>query len=334
MIEKTGYKVAVLGAGPAGLQAAQYLAERGHEIYVYDRLPEAGGMMMFAIPSRRIPKDRIRERVRQLEKLGVNFILRTKVQDDSYRVEGDELAENIINMRTIVDRYDAVLICTGAWKSRMLGIEGENTVGVYPALEYILNIRLRELGYQYRDLEIGNRVIVVGAGRTAVDVVEELCMQKKEVVLVYRRRLSESRAYRDFLKILSKYGSSIKILEERNPIKIISRRGKVCGVEIGKVVRRGDKFEVDTSNTEFVECDSIIEAIGEIPTPPISEKSARELGIEIRNSKIAVNEEFRTGNEKIFAAGDVVLGPSSIGQAIGTGLKAAKSIDKYLRERK
>jgi len=330
--EKTGFKIAILGAGPAGLQAAQYLVERGYEVHVYDRLPEPGGMMMFAIPSRRIPKDRIRSRVRELERKGVQFILKTKIQDGYSKIEGDNLVENIVSIREIISKYDSILICTGAWKSRMLNIEGENSVGVYPALEYILNIRLKELGYIDREPDVGDRVVVIGAGRTAVDVVEELCLRNREVVLIYRRKISESRAYREFLKLLNKY--NIKVLEERQPLKILVNRGRVSGLEFCKVKREGDKFILDTSNIETVECDTVIEAIGEIPTPPISENIAKELGIEIRDGRIVVDSEYRTGNEKIFAAGDVVLGPSSIGQAVGSGLKAAQSIDKYLRAKR
>ena len=332
MTEKTGFKIAILGAGPAGLQAAQYLVERGYEVHVYDRLPEPGGMMMFAIPSRRIPKDRIRSRVRELERKGVQFILKTKIQDGYSKIEGDNLVENIVSIREIISKYDSILICTGAWKSRMLNIEGENSVGVYPALEYILNIRLKELGYIDREPDVGDRVVVIGAGRTAVDVVEELCLRNREVVLIYRRKISESRAYREFLKLLNKY--NIKVLEERQPLKILVNRGRVSGLEFCKVKREGDKFILDTSNIETIECDTVIEAIGEIPTPPISENIAKELGIEIRDGRIVVDSEYRTGNEKIFAAGDVVLGPSSIGQAVGSGLKAAQSIDKYLRAKR
>jgi len=330
--EKTGFKIAILGAGPAGLQAAQYLVERGYEVHVYDRLPEPGGMMMFAIPSRRIPKDRIRGRVRELERKGVQFILKTKIQDGYSKIEGDDLVENIVSIREIISKYDSILICTGAWKSRMLNIEGENSVGVYPALEYILNIRLKELGYVDREPDVGNRVVVIGAGRTAVDVVEELCLRNREVILIYRRKISESRAYREFLKLLNKY--NIKVLEERQPLKILVNRGRVSGLEFCKVKREGDKFILDTSNIETIECDTVIEAIGEIPTPPINENIAKELGIEIRDGRIVVDSEYRTGNEKIFAAGDVVLGPSSIGQAVGSGLKAAQSIDKYLRAKR
>ncbi len=332
MTEKTGFKIAILGAGPAGLQAAQYLVERGYEVHVYDRLPEPGGMMMFAIPSRRIPKDRIRGRVRELERKGVQFILKTKIQDGYSKIEGDDLVENIVSIREIISKYDSILICTGAWKSRMLNIEGENSVGVYPALEYILNIRLKELGYVDREPDVGNRVVVIGAGRTAVDVVEELCLRNREVILIYRRKISESRAYREFLKLLNKY--NIKVLEERQPLKILVNRGRVSGLEFCKVKREGDKFILDTSNIETIECDTVIEAIGEIPTPPINENIAKELGIEIRDGRIVVDSEYRTGNEKIFAAGDVVLGPSSIGQAVGSGLKAAQSIDKYLRAKR
>ncbi len=330
-MEKLGHRVAILGAGPAGLQAADYLSSRGIEVHVYDRLPEIGGMMMFAIPERRIPKKRLINRRIELEKRGVTFNLGTKVQEGNVKCEGDELVSRVISLRELIDKYDALLICTGAWRSRMLGIEGENSSGVYPALEYIFRIRLRELGYISQEPDVGDRVVVVGAGRTAVDVVEELCMRNKKVILVYRRKLAESRAYRELSELVKKYG--IEVFEERNPTRIISNRGRVTGIEIGKVVRVGDRFQIDDKDRMILECDSVIEAIGEEPTPPIDEKIASTFNIDIERGRIKVDENFRTRNPKIYAAGDVVLGPSSIGQAVGTGLKAARSIELYLREK-
>ncbi|NPA23925.1 MAG: FAD-dependent oxidoreductase [Crenarchaeota archaeon] len=331
MVEKSGSKVAVLGSGPAGLQAAEYLSSRGVEVHVYDRLPQIGGMMMFAIPERRIPKKRILKRREELEKRGVVFNLGVKVQDGNVRCEGDEIARQRTGFRELLHKYDAVLICTGAWRSRMLRIEGEDSRGVYPALELIFRIRLKELGYVNEEPDLGHRAVVVGAGRTAVDVVEELCMRGINVALVYRRKLAESRAYRELAELVRRY--NIEVYEERNPVKIISNRGQVTGIEVCKVLRIGDKFTVDEKDRLVIDCDSVIEAIGEEPTPPIDEKVASEVGIEIEKGRIKVDEHFRTGNPKIYAAGDVVLGPSSIGQAVGTGLKAAKSIELYLREK-
>lgn len=330
-MEKLGRKVAILGSGPAGLQAADYLSSRGIEVHVYDRLPEIGGMMMFAIPERRVPKKRLIQRRIELEKRGVVFNLGIKVQEGNVKCEGDELASRVVSFRELVDKYDALLICTGAWRSRMLGIEGEDSSGVYPALEYIFKIRLRELGYVSQEPDVGDRVVVVGAGRTAVDVVEELCLRSKKVILVYRRKLSESRAYRELSELVRKY--NIELYEERNPTKIVTSRGKVTGIEVGKVVRVGDRFQIDEKDRIIIECDSVIEAIGEEPTPPVDEKVASMFNIDIDRGRIKVDENFRTRNPKIYAAGDVVLGPSSIGQAVGTGLKAAKSIELYLREK-
>ncbi|NPB01159.1 MAG: FAD-dependent oxidoreductase [Crenarchaeota archaeon] len=331
MMEKVGRKVAILGSGPAGLQAADYLSSRGVEVHVYDRLPEIGGMMMFAIPERRIPKKKLVQRRVELERRGVVFNLGVKVQEGEVRCEGDEIIRDVVSFRQLVDKYDALLICTGAWRSRMLGIEGEEGLGVYPALEFIFRIRLRELGYTSQEPDIGERVVVVGAGRTAVDVVEELCLRKRKVILIYRRRLAESRAYRELSELTRRY--SIEVFEERNPVKIIIDRGRVTGIEACKVVRVGDRFQIDEKDRVVIDCDSVIEAIGEEPTPPVDEKTAYMFNIEIERGKIKVDENFRTRNPKIYAAGDVVLGPSSIGQAVGTGLKAAKSIELYLREK-
>lgn len=330
-MQRTGFKIAILGAGPAGLTAARYLASQGHEVHIYDKMPMPGGLMMFAIPEKRIPKRRIREQVQELEKLGVVFNLGVKVQEGSREDVFDKLCRTVVSLREIVQKYDAVLIATGAWRCRKLGIEGENAQGVYTALPFIISLRLKELGILQDEPEIGNKVAVIGAGRTAVDVVDELASRGRQVVLIYRRRLAESRAYKELSEILSKYSNVIQILECYQPVKICTSRGKVTGIEVAPVRMIQDKMIVDTGNTLVVECDQVIEAIGEEPTPPVTEDAARVLNIELRGGKIVVNEQYQTTNEKIFAAGDVVLGPSSIGQAVKTGLEAARSIDKYLR---
>ncbi len=332
-MRRTGFKIAILGAGPAGLTAARYLASRGHEVHIYDKMPMPGGLMMFAIPEKRIPKRRIREQAQELERLGVVFNLGVKVQEGDREDVFDKLCKARVSLREIVQKYDAVLIATGAWRCRKLRIEGEDAQGVYTALSLIISLRLRELGLVQEELEIGNRVAVIGAGRTAVDVVEELVSRGRQVVLIYRRKLSESRAYRELSEILHKHADLIQVLECYQPVRICVSRGRVTGIEIAPVKIIQDKMVIDTDRTAVIDCDQVIEAIGEEPTPPMTEDSARALKIELKGGKIVVNERYQTANEKVFAAGDVVLGPSSIGQAVKTGLEAAKSIDMYLGQR-
>ncbi len=329
--ERTGLKVAIIGAGPAGLHAAGFLACRGYEVHVFDKLPEPGGLLIFGIPNRRVPKDRIRSATRELERLGVIFNLGIKIAGKRAVQEiGDEFVRNRLNVKDIVDRFDAVLITTGAWRSRRLGIEGEDSKLVYMALDYIFGIRLRELGYRDSEPEVREPVVVIGAGRTAVDVLEELCLRGLKVYLVYRRRLKDSRAYRELASLISRY--NIKVYELRQPTRILTSRGSVTGLELAPVTieSNGSVKVVSTYEREVIECGTVIEAIGEEPSPPLDEETAKELGIMLQRGRLQVNENYQTSNPKIFAAGDVILGPSSIGQATKTGLEAAKALDKYL----
>ncbi len=331
-LDKTGLKVAILGAGPAGLHAAGYLACRGHEVHVFDKLPEPGGLLIFGIPDRRIPKDRVRSSVRELEKVGVIFNTGVKIVGKKVSPEvGDLLARTSINIREIVERFDAVMITTGAWRCRKLGVEGEDSRYVYTALDFIFNIRLRELGYSESEPEVREPVAVVGAGRTAVDVLEELCIRGLKTYIVYRRRLQDSRAYRELSRLVTRY--NIKVYELRQPLRILSSRGAVTGIELAPVLIDSDgKLRVATERErEVLECGTVIEAIGEEPSPPLDEETARDLGVSLVGGRILVNENHQSTNPKIFAAGDVVLGPSSIGQATKTGLAAARALDSFLR---
>lgn len=162
--EPTGKKVAIIGAGPAGLSAAGYLVCQGHEVHVYDKLPEPGGLMLFGIPEFRIPIYRVRKGYEELENVfEVKFFPKTKVAFGNGEEEGDEFVENVVNFNELVEKYDAVLIATGTWESWMPNIEGVDLEGVYPALDYLFKIKSAKLGHMSWD-EVppidGKRVMV------------------------------------------------------------------------------------------------------------------------------------------------------------------------------
>jgi len=190
--EPSGKKVAIIGAGPAGLAAAGYLACKGHEIDVYEKLPEPGGLMIFGIPEVRIPIERVRAGCKLLEeKFGVKFITRTKVVYGERHDEGDELLEKTVSLKELIEKYDAVLITTGTWRSRIPKIEGVELEGVYAALDYLYKLKAYRLGYLSKEHapEVKGRVVaVIGAGYSAVDaVIESLAVGAKKVYLLYRR---------------------------------------------------------------------------------------------------------------------------------------------------
>lgn len=337
----SGRRVAIVGAGPAGLTAACFLACSGASVDLYDKLPEGGGLMMFAIPEDRLDPKVVRRGVLELsEKYGVNFIYRTKVVSASrVRDEGDDLSSNEVGIADLVKTYDAVLIATGTWRSRNLGIPGEELRNVFKALELLFKIKAYKLGYIGRnevpDLS-GRRVAVVGAGLSAVDAASEAVrMGASEVYLLYRRTIKEAPAGEAEIRKLINLG--VKWVELVIPSRILGRGGSVSAIELvkcrlGELDESGRPKPVPIPGSEYsLDVDVVINSIGEIATPPVRDG---ELGIRLsRDGRIIINELHMSTGKGIFAAGDVVLGPSKIGRALKDGLEAAKSIANYLLER-
>ncbi len=333
-------KVAIIGGGPAGLSAAGFLVCQGYDVYVYEKNPLAGGLMLFAIPSERIPPENVLEGIEELkDKYNVNFITRTKIYGNSKprEEEGDKLVEKIISLKDIVDNHEAVLITTGTWQSRRLNCPGEKGPDVYTALEFLYELRIYEKGFVHHKPKLGNRVIVVGGGLSAVDAAfEALKSGAKEVIMAYRRTIKEAPAgVHEIRKLISK---GVKWMELISPKEIVRENGRVRAVvfqkmRLGEPDESGRRRPIPIPGSEVVlEADTVIEAIGEIPTPPFENGY---LGLKHDSKyRIIVDEHYRTSNPKVFAAGDVVSGPSMIGPAIRSGLFAAKSIHLYLSAKK
>ena len=169
----TGKKVAIIGAGPAGLGAAGVLLCNGHEVDVYDALPEPGGLLIIGIPAFRVPKEGVREGVKELAEAGARFFTSTFVYCGEKPHEHEALlfVKEFVNLEDIIKKYDAVVITTGTWRSRSLEIPGEDLPGVYKALDYLARIYANQLGYLPKEkvYPTGRKVLVVGAGLTAVD---------------------------------------------------------------------------------------------------------------------------------------------------------------------
>ncbi len=330
--------VAIVGAGPAGLAAAGYLSCQGYDVDVYDKLPYAGGLMMFAIPGYRIFPDNVVEGVEDLrDRLSVKFMFRVKVfaRNQERHDEGDDYVERTIALEELLERYNAILIATGTWRSRRLGIEGENAINVATALEYLYMWRLYEEGLSPREPPRGRRVVIIGAGLSAIDAAEKALEDGAEVYLTYRRTIAEAPAGE--YPIISLIRRGIRWIELVQPRRIVSVGGFARGVEfvrvrLGELDESGRPRPIAIEGSEFtIETDLVIAAVGEIPTPPFT----KFVGIETDGGgRIAVDKSYRTGIEKIFAAGDVVSGPTFIGRAFGCGLRTARSLDIYLATRR
>lgn len=329
-----GKRVAVVGAGPAGLSAAGYLACRNYEVDVYDKLPAPGGLMTFAIPKHRVSPERVLEGCRDLGgNFGVKFYLRRRVGSGSPRHEGDELATDSIALEDLVGEYSAVLVATGTWRSRRLNIPGEESRNVLSALEFLYRLRLAELGYAESGVRVSGRVVVVGAGLSAIDAAEEALMRgAEEVYLTYRRTIKEAPAGPYRIKELAQRG--VKFVELAQPTKILAEGGEAKAVEfvrmrLGEPDETGRPKPVPVPGTGFtLEADLVVAAVGELPTPPAgSDWLAKYLGAD---GRIMVERDYRVPETNVYAAGDVVSGPTKIGLAVDSALKAVRSLDSIL----
>jgi NADPH-dependent glutamate synthase beta chain and related oxidoreductases len=328
-------RIAIVGAGAAGLTAAGYFACRGYEIDVYDKLPYPGGMMAFAIPRTRIPIDEVAEGWRDLEQsFGVKFYLKTKVVAGEGFDEGEEFVERRVDLLEVSNSYDAVVVATGTWRSRRLGVEGEDARNVTTALSFLYTRRLAEMGLaKPRVFHNAKKAVVIGAGLSAVDAVEEcLSMGVSEVYLAYRRSAKEAPAGMHRIKELVARGA--KLVELAQPKRVVVENGYARAVEFLKVQlgppdETGRPRPVPIPGTEFtIEADLVIVAVGEVPTPPIY---AGELAKYVDPSgRLSVGSDYRVPGTNIFAVGDVVTGPSKIGLAIEHALKAVRAIDSVL----
>lgn len=312
-----GRVVGIIGAGPSGLAAAGYLSCMGYQVEVYDKLPKPGGLLLFGIPGHRVPRTRVAEGIRAMEReAGVNFHTQTKIccSAPMFEEEGDHFCKEVLGLRDMVTRHEAVIICTGSWKSRKLGIVGEDLPGVLSGLEFLFPIRAARYNapnVKAPDVK-GKHVAVVGAGHSAVDVVHSaIHLGAATVSLLYRRTAREAPCGSFEIERLKEIGA--QWLEKASPLKVL---GQNRAEELK--FSQGDDVRV-------IPADMVVTAIGEIATPPF----ARELGLEeVRKGE--VRWLHMTAIENVFVAGDALTGPSKIGKAVYSGLKAARSLSNWL----
>lgn len=313
-IEKTGQKVAIIGSGPAGLTAAHDLALLGHDVDVFEALPEAGGMLAVGIPAYRLPKEILRKEIAHIERLGVDIRTNVRVGDG-------------LSLADLKKDYQAVLIAVGAHRSRELNIPGEEAQGVIHSLDFL---RAINLGQKVR---IGKRVAVVGGGNTAIDAARTaLRLGATSVTIIYRRSLEEMPASEEEIKAAQDEGVEIMFLAA--PTRVITKEGRVSAMEcvrmaLGEPDESGRRRPVPIEGSEFtLDVDTVIPAIGQAPDLVF----ARALGLELyRWGTLVANERcLATNVDGIFAAGDAVTGPRTVVEAMAAGRKAAQYIHSYL----
>ena len=313
---KRDKKVAIIGAGPSGLSAANDLARMGYSVTIYETFLVLGGMLNVGIPRYRLPREVVSQAIEEVERLGVKILMGTPV--------GKEL-----NLEHLQKEFDAVYIAAGAHKAEKLGISGEELQGVIHGVTFMRMVNLGE------KLELGQRVAVVGGGNTAMDTARSsLRLGAKEVFIFYRRTKEEMPVDARELEQVEEEG--IKIHYLTSPIQVLSRDGiKVSGLRcirnrLGEPEKDGRRRPIPVEGSEFqIDIDLLIPAVSQ--SPDIS-FLPEEIGLEIsRWDRLAVNpESFETNVRGIFAGGDFVTGPRDVIRVIADGRRAALSIHSYL----
>lgn len=308
MKEATGKKVAVVGAGPAGLTAAYYLKKLGHDVTVFEEKPFAGGTPRFGIPEYRLPREIIEEEVNEIRAIGVEIKLNTKVNSV------DELKPG----------YDAVFVAAGTHKGTKLPMEGNDLEDVLVNVDFLRAASLHE------EIKLGDRVVVLGGGNVACDcagVARRLGASEVHMACLESRETMPAAA--DELAEVEKDGIQVHPAQTFN--KILSENGKVSGVEFSNVKsftfdeNRRAIIEKEENSEHVIPCDTVIFAVGQ--SPDLTDAFGIELG---RGNRVVVDENYATNVDGVFAAGDVVTGTASVIQAIAEARKAVFAMDKYL----
>jgi glutamate synthase (NADPH/NADH) small chain len=327
---KTGKKVAVIGSGPAGITVAGDLAKRGHEVTVFEAFHKAGGVLLYGIPEFRLSKDIVDYEIEQLQKLGVKIEYNWVV---GRTVDVDELLEE--------KGFDAVFIGVGAGLPKFLGIPGEDLSGVFSANEYLTRANLmRAFEFPKYDTPIipGKNVAVLGAGNVAMDAARTaLRLGAKSVKIVYRRTREESPSRHIELHHAEQEGVEFEFLT--SPLEFIgSAEGKLTGIscermELGEPDESGRRRPIPIKDSQFfLDCDLAIISIGTEANPLLTNTTE---GLELNewgNIK-ADPQTGKTTKDGVWAGGDITLGQATVILAMGTGRKAAQSIDEYLKSK-
>ncbi|HEV8193963.1 MAG TPA: FAD-dependent oxidoreductase [Ktedonobacterales bacterium] len=316
----TGKKVAIVGAGPAGLTCAYYLALLGHYCKVFDMMPQAGGMLRYGIPEYRLEKDQVDREFEGVWKLGVDAQYNVKLGKDF-------TVDDLFN-----EGFDAVYLAIGAWTSNELGLEGENLPGFVNAIAYLMD-KTRGLPQPVTD---ESEVVVVGGGFTAFDCTRTSLRLGARVHTVYRRGRKEMGATFEEVEDGESEGTDLQLYAA--PTRIVQENGRIVGVEfqrmkLGEPDASGRRRPVPIEGSEYViACNTLIPAIGQKPDKAVL---PAESGVNwTKHTTIETDPfNFMTGREGVFAGGDCVIGASTIIQCVAQGKLAARAIDAYMNRK-
>lgn len=324
---QNGHKVAVIGAGPAGLTCAGDLAKMGYDVTIFEALHQPGGVLVYGIPEFRLPKDKVvKEEVENVKSLGV-------------KVETNVIIGKSTTIDELMDKegFEAVFIGSGAGLPMFMGIPGEVSNGVFSANEYLTRSNLMKAFRDDHDtpIKMGKKVAVVGGGNVAMDAARTALRLGAEVHIVYRRSKAELPARAEEVHHAEEEGIIFDLL--CNPTEILAdENGWVKGMkcvrmELGEPDASGRRRPVEIPGSEFeIELDTVIMSLGTSPNPLISSTT---IGLDTNRRKciIADEENGKTTKEGVYAGGDAVTGAATVILAMGAGKAAAQGIDEFIK---
>ncbi len=326
----TGKKVAIIGAGPAGLTVAADLAKLGHEVVIFEALHLPGGVLVYGIPEFRLPKSIVYAEVEYIKKLGVDLKL-------GYLIGRTFTIPELLKERG----FDAVFIGTGAGLPQFLGVPGENLGGIYSANEFLIRVNLMK-AYAFPDydtpIRIGKHVAVIGGGNVAMDAARSaLRLGADEVCIVYRRTREELPAREEEIENAEEEGIIFKFLtapkqfigDEKGWVKQM----ECIAMELGPPDESGRRRPVPIKGSEvLMDGDNVIIARRRTPNPIIQRTTE---GVQVTKwGTILADENGKTSLEGVYAGGDIVTGEATVISAMGAGKRAAKAIHEYLMNKK
>ena len=327
--EPNGKKVAVIGAGPAGLTCAGDLAKLGYDVTIFEAFHEPGGVLQYGIPEFRLPKTKVvGPEIENVRKLGVKILTNVFV---GRSITVDELLNE--------EGFDAVFLGTGAGLPKFMNIPGESANGVFSANEFLTRNNLMKAYLPESDtpMRAGKKVVVVGGGNVAMDAARTALRLGAEVHVVYRRSEEELPARKEEVHHAKEEGIIFDLLQ--NPVEILTDENdwvtgvKIVKMELGEPDASGRRRPIEIPNSEYVmDCDTVIMSLGTSPNPLLS-STTKGLDTDRRGCIIAKEENGETTKTAVYAGGDAVTGAATVILAMGAGKAAAKGIHEFLSKK-
>ncbi len=310
----TGKKIAIVGAGPSGLSAAYYSAINGHDVTVFERQPHAGGMMRYGIPEYRLPKATLDKEIDIMKKMGVKIMT------------GKALGTHI-RLEDLNNDFDSVYLAIGSWRATPMHLEGENLEGVWLGIQYLEQVT------KGMDIKLGDNVVVIGGGNTAIDCARTALRKgAKSVKLIYRRTREEMPA--EPYEVEEALHEGVEMLFLMAPNKIVMNGGKktlhCMEMQLGEPDRSGRRRPVPVEGSDvLIDADTIIGAIGQSTN---TQFLYNDMPVKLNKwGDIEINgHTMQTSEVKIFSGGDCVTGPATVIQAVAAGRHAANAMDSFL----